>query len=138
MTLFELKRTGFPDLIFHGEVLAEQSGVETPDESGERRHDITVYRTDDSQLIVAVSFHTSHSGEVADSIVEVVEDVVQLEETLSLYDPKIHFDDGSDSRKCDNADTISRELTRRYDLQVNAILQKVQIAMAENDTKTTC
>lgn len=137
MTLFELKRTGFPDLIFYGEVLAQRLGVDAPEKSGNRRHDITVYRTDDGLLIVAICFLTSHPGEVADSIAEVVDDANQLEEVLSLYDAKVHFDTGLPAVKSSDADTISRELTRRYDLQVNAILQDIQIATAENDTQST-
>ncbi len=137
MTLFELKRTGFPGLTFNGEILAQQPGVDLPEKSGQRHHDITVYRTDDARLIVAISFHTSHLGEVADSIVEEVDDLTQLEETLSLYNPEIHFDAESQTRKTENASAISRELTRRYDLQVNAVLQDAQVGLAANDTQST-
>lgn len=137
MTFFELKRSGFPDLTFYGKVLAEQPGVSTPEKTGDRRHDIAVYRTDDDQLIVAVSFHTNHPGEVADSIAEVVNDLSHVEETLSLYDPEIHFDAASALKKNESSAAISRELTRRYDLQVNAILEDLQVALSTSETPTS-
>ncbi len=76
LTLATLKRTGFPDLIFHREVLAQQPHVKAAEMSVDCRHNMTVFRTDDGQLIVADRFHTIHSAGVADSIAEMVGDLV--------------------------------------------------------------
>ena len=128
MTTYSIPRTGFPELTFDGELLTQQTEMdEVALESG-RFHQIAVYRTDDDEIIVAIRFHSDFSGEISDDTVEVVKCLDEVEEALSLYQPDIRFCGESDSRLRDQFAAECRELTRRYDQQVDAVLRELKIS----------
>lgn len=131
MAAFELQRTGFPDLLFEGTLLVEQLGLTDDPRTENRHHDIGVYESNDGDLIVSIRFYSSHAEESCDNFVDVVENQSQqpsdrlevVEEILSLYQPEICFASTPKNRNTDEDARITREMTRRYDLQVHAVLQ---------------
>lgn len=128
MSAFTLPRTGFPDLVFEGALMTEQCGAPEDAKTGNRRHEIAVYQSDDGEVIVAIHFHSEQADELSDDFVEVVNRINDVEEVLSLYQPGIHYIAESSNRRNDDDIRITRELTRRYDLQVDAILRDLVTA----------
>lgn len=126
MNRVRIPRTGLPDLEFVGERIAFSTGADEDGATRGRCHHITVYRAEDCEYVVAVDYHTELPDENPDHFVEIATNIDDVDAALSLYEPTarlaIRPTDVNDKQR----QTMLSTMTRRYDLQVHAVLQQLQ------------
>ena len=129
MASFTIERTGLPVLQFNGEELVDLAGCDPDGSTGGRVHDVSVYRTEDGEFIVEISYRSPHSSEVSDDYVEAVESTAEIEEILSLYDPTERMDRSLfGQHESNRVQVIADALTRRYDQQVARVIDSFETA----------
>ncbi len=128
MEAVRVVRTGLPDLQFEGECIVESRGDDTDGTTGNRWHDVIVYRASDGEYIVSIIYRTVHPDESPDAFVETASSLEDVEGALSLYDPIERVNHEAIAVQRMPVQAVLRVITRRYDLQVNEILERLQKA----------
>lgn len=122
-----LKPTNQPEMEFDGELLFSETGSDTDGSTGGRCHDISVFRDNTGEMIVAVAYRTSCPGETNRLSAEKAETVDDADAVLSLYDAGTEID-----QRILNAMTesdrmrLTGRVLQRYDLQVASVLSQLE------------
>ncbi len=130
MEMFQVARTGLPDLEFMGECIANSQGEVPAETDGDRWHDLNVYRAADGEIIVSIAYQTTHPEESSDNYVETAASLEEVEGVLSLYNPIERVNEDAIAGQRKPVQSVLQAITRRYDLQVNDVLEQLQKATA--------
>lgn len=128
MANYSIERSGLPPLEFSGRSLAHSQGCRDNPVTLGRWHDIHVYQADDGQYIVNVQFHSPLETEMSDSIADAVDELADVDDLLSLYDPTERLDRevlGSAMPKVSLAVTA---MVRAFDQQVTTVLNEINFS----------
>lgn len=117
-----LSPTDSAPIEFDGELLFSVVGQCLNDSTGDRRHEIEIFRTDSTELAVAVWYRTNVVGEREHCSVDSAVDVSDVDNVLSLYDPMnlLVMDDGPGRKRA--VETV----VRHYDFAVNDVLCRLK------------
>lgn len=122
MEQISLSPTGLAAIKFAGDLLIELHGEDSDSQTAGRWHDISVYRTDSGSLATCVAYRTQVPTESENCHVDIAEDVADVDNILSLYEPKQHVVMEAGTARNRVVDTV----VRRYDQQVNEVLERLQ------------
>ena len=130
MRQIALAPTARPPVEFHGELMVAVDGQDPDDQTGGRCHDIAIYHVENGDLAVVIAYRTAAAGESEHCTVEMAQNADDVDEILSLYDPKsmvVLTDDSSQRR-------LAEHVVRHYDLAVNDVLSRLQEIASSDST----
>ena len=127
-----LAPTGGEVVEFNGELLFRLEGDDHDGQAGGRWHDIEIYRIESGSLAVSVTYRTTAAMESSLCAVDTAQDANDVDSILSLYAPdeSVVMDAGSSRNR------VIETVVRRYDLQVNEVLRRLQSSPEVTGTST--
>lgn len=133
MPEFRLPRTGLPEIEFSGDLLIDVPGEDPDGRTGGRRHDVSLYETDDDRFLLAISYHSPFPSESSIHFVEAVSSIQEFDDLLSLCSPT-KFIERKMFRHENDYNALARTLTQRYDFQVEQAIEAVKRAKAARNS----
>lgn len=122
MEQVSLSPTGMAAVEFFGDLLIGIQGDDSDSHTGGRWHDISIYKTDTGSMATCIAYRTQVPAESDQCHVDMADDVADVDNVLSLYEPGQHIvmEEGHARNRAVDA------VIRHYDLQVTEVLEHLQ------------